>query len=69
MTFATPSGPLEGYQLRFQLSAPQSDGSSLESWTEWLYLPNPLMLYLTDSLDEFMRKEGHLFVAAGTETA
>ena len=59
-TFPTPSGALEGYQLRFQLGAPQPDGTELVMWTEWLHLPNPLMLYLTESLDSFMRDEGHL---------
>lgn len=60
VTFPSPNGPLEGYQLRFQLEALQPDGSSRSSWTEWLHLPNPLMLFLTESLDTFMRTEGHL---------
>ena len=59
-SFPSPHGLLEGYQLRFQLGAPQPDGSVLESWSEWLHLPNPLMLYLAESLDAFMRTEGHL---------
>ncbi len=63
MTFESPKGPLEGYQLRFQLAAPQPDGSEVVSWTEWLHLPNPLMLYLVESLDNFMRTEGHLATA------
>ena len=61
-SFASPHGLLEGYQLRFQLGAPQPDGTVLETWTEWLHLPNPLMLYLAESLDAFMRTEGHLAV-------
>jgi hypothetical protein len=64
VTFPSPTGPLSGYQLRFQLGAPQADGSVTESWTEWLHLPDPLMLYLTESLDEFMRTEGHLAAKA-----
>ncbi len=64
MTFPSPHGPLDGYQLRFQLGAPQADGSVTESWTEWLHLPDPLMLYLAESLDAFMRTEGHLKPAA-----
>ena len=64
-TFPSPSGPLEGYQLRFQLEQPLPGGSVKESWTEWLHLPNPLMLYLTESLDEFMRTEGHLAEVLG----
>ena len=58
--FPSPTGELTGYQLRFQLGAPQLDGSELISWTEWLHLPDPLMLYLTESLDAYMRAEGHL---------
>lgn len=59
-TFPTPTGVLEGYQLRFQLGTPQPDGSENVTWTDWLHLPNPLMFYLTESLDAFMRAEGHL---------
>ena len=59
-TFPTPQGDVEGYQLRFQLASLRPDGTELSTWTEWLHLPNPLMLYLTESLDEFMRTEGHL---------
>ncbi len=62
-TFPTPKGDVEGYQLRFQLASLAADGLELTSWTEWLHLPNPLMLYLTESLDDFMRKEGHLRAA------
>ena len=65
VTFATPDGPLEGYQLRFQLGTPQPDGPALESWTDWVHLPNPLMLHLTESLDAYMRTEGHLRAAGG----
>lgn len=57
VTFETPSGPRAGYQLRFKLEAPDSCEAH---FTEWLHLPDPLMLYLTESLDEFMRSEGHL---------
>ena len=60
ITFPTPTGTLEGYQLRFQLGAAQPDGTERVTWTDWLHLPNPLMLYLTESLDAFMREEGHL---------
>ena len=59
-SFPTPTGTLEGYQLRFQLGAAQPDGTETVTWTEWLHLPNPLMLYLAESLDAFMRDEGHL---------
>ncbi len=62
--FPTPTGSIQGYQLRFQLGAPQPDGSETVTWTEWLHLPNPLMLYLTESLDAFMREEGHLKAGA-----
>lgn len=57
VTFATAAGPREGYQLRFELEVP---GSAQTSFTEWLHLPDPLMLHLVESLDEFMRAEGHL---------
>ena len=57
VTFETPSGPRPGYQLRFELEQP---GSTERMFTEWLHLPDPLMLYLTESLDQFMRSEGHL---------
>lgn len=67
VTFETPDGPLEGYQLRFQLGTPQPGGPAVESWTDWIHLPNPLMLYLTESLDEFMRTEGHLQAAKGVD--
>lgn len=60
VTFPTPNGAVEGYQLRFQLATPGAADAQAESWTDWLHLPNPLMLYLTQSLDEFMRTEGHL---------
>ena len=59
-SFPTPTGSLPGYQLRFQLGTPQPDGSEHVGWTEWLHLPDPLMLHLTESLDAFMRAEGHL---------
>ncbi len=59
-TFPTPRGELQGYQLRFQLGAPQADGSEVVTWTDWLHLPDPLMLMLTESLDAYMRSEGHL---------
>ena len=49
---------MERYQLRFQLASLRPDGSELTTWKDWLQLPNPLMLYLTESLDEFMRTEG-----------
>ena len=60
VTFATPKGPREGYQLRFELAVPGDGGAETSQWTEWLHLPNPLMLFLTESLDQFMRSEGHL---------
>ena len=64
-TFPTPRGDIEGYQLRFQLACLQPDASEITTWTDWLHLPNPLMLYLTESLDDFMRTEGHLKPADG----
>lgn len=68
VTFPSPTGPLEGYQLRFQLET-LKPGGVVSSWTDWLHLSNPLMLYLTESLDLFMRTEGHLVgVAAAKAT-
>ncbi len=55
--FESPAGQRAGYEMRFELEVP---GSGEARFSEWLHLPDPLMLQLTQSLDAFMRSEGHL---------